>query len=105
MSDEVMGTALASFTFIAVVWMLASAYKSRLGFKQRKLELEAQLAAASVARIDEASAGRHAELEQRLRVLERIATSADGSTRDIARQIEELRMPHAGPALLEEFAR
>jgi hypothetical protein len=89
-SDEVLGTALASFTFITVVWTIVGAYKARLKFHQRKLELAAQQASATTTRAGEDLAARHAVLEQRLRVLERIVTDR-GDAPAIALQIEALR--------------
>jgi hypothetical protein len=69
---------------IVVLGMAYSAYETRLKFKQRKLELEAGKANAG----DNASAQTIAELEQRVRVLERIATDRG---HDVAAQIEALR--------------
>lgn len=93
-----MGTAIASLTFITVVWIVIGAYKSRLAFHQRKLELAAQQAGAASAgnRPDEKLDGRFARLEERLRVLERIATDRHTDRADaheIAQQIEALREP------------
>lgn len=69
---------------VLVLLMLTSAYKRRLDFKLRKLELEAQARAPLPA-----PAGDRADLlEDRVRVLERIATDRG---QDIAHQIESLR--------------
>lgn len=59
-------------------------YKRRLAFHERKLELEAKIAAANAA----SSSARAQELEQRVRVLEQIVT--DGGVQTAA-QIEALR--------------
>ena len=64
--------------------MLTGAYKRRLDFKLRKLELETQAKLAGAA----PQADRQYLLEDRIRVLERIATDR---CQDIAYQIESLR--------------
>ena len=69
---------------LGLVSILVGAYKRRLDFKQRKLELEAQVAAAKAA----APADRNDLLEERVRVLERIVTDRGY---DVATQIEALR--------------
>ena len=68
---------------IVILGMAYSAYETRLKFKQRKLELEAGKPAG-----DGASAQIIAELEKRVRVLERIATDRG---QDVAAEIEALR--------------
>ena len=69
---------------IVVLGMAYSAYETGLKFKQRKLELEAGRANLG----EGASAQTIAELEKRVRVLERIATDRG---QDVAAQIEALR--------------
>ena len=64
--------------------MLTNAHKRRLDFKLRKLELEAQAKAPLAAPRDD----RADLIEDRVRVLERIATDRG---QDIAHQIESLR--------------
>lgn len=88
--EEVLGTAMASASFVAVVWIMAGAYRSRLAFHQRKLEIAAGQANGSMARDNAQFVGRQSELENRVRVLERIITDG-GSGHDIALQIEALR--------------
>jgi hypothetical protein len=82
------GEFLVFFTLVIaallVFLMLTNAYKRRLDFNLRKLELEAQARAPLPAPRDD-----YAEmLEERVRVLERIATDRG---QDIAHQIERLR--------------
>ena len=67
-----------------VLFMLTNAYRRRLDFKLRKLELEVQARAPLPAPGDD----RSERLEDRVRVLERIATDRG---QDIAHQIERLR--------------
>jgi hypothetical protein len=69
---------------LLVLLMLTSVHKRRLDFKLRKLELEAQAKAPLQAPQDD----RTDMLEDRVRVLERIATDRG---QDIAHQIERLR--------------
>lgn len=69
---------------LIVLFMLTGVYKRRLDFKLRKLELEAQARAPVPAPEDD----RTDLLEDRVRVLERIATDRG---QDIAHQIERLR--------------
>jgi len=69
---------------IAIAAILAGAYKRRLAFLERKLELTAGQAAEKAAQY----ATHNAEIENRLRALETIVT--DGAW-DTARQIETLR--------------
>ena len=66
--------------------MLPHAYKRRLDFKLRKLELETRAQAFAIA--PPATDDRADLLEDRVRVLERIATDRG---QDIAHQIERLR--------------
>ncbi|WP_068074074.1 hypothetical protein [Novosphingobium lentum] len=81
------------FAFVALLIGLAitlgifsDVYKRRLQFKERELELLSQHTAEKAAQY----AAQSERLEQRVRVLERIAT--DKST-DVALQIEGLRDP------------
>ena len=69
---------------LIVLLMLTSAYKRRLDFKLRKAEIDAQARAPVPIRNDD----RADLLEDRVRVLERIATDRG---QDIAHQIEALR--------------
>lgn len=75
---------IVAVAVLALMLMLTNAYKRGLDFKLRKLELEAQARAPLPAPRDD-----YAEmLEDRVRVLERIATDRG---QDIAHQIEALR--------------
>lgn len=69
---------------LLVLLMLTSAYKRRLDFKLRKAQIDAQARMPVAAPQDD----RTELLEDRVRVLERIATDRG---QDIARQIEALR--------------
>lgn len=80
---------------IVFVGMAFSAYERRLKFKERKLELEARIAEAAVA-ARSSDTGR--EVEERMRVLERIVTDKGY---DVAHQIEALRDARRTEALLE----
>ena len=85
--------ALAFFSAVVLVFlMLTSAYRRRLDFKQRQLELKAQAAPPVVTHPSDA----FRELEKRVRVLERIATDR---APDLASQIEALRDVPAPGAL------
>ena len=66
---------------IAVAGIMFDAYKHRISNRVKELEAKARLASAGTA-----------EIEQRLRVLERIATDKD---QQLADEIEELRAPRA----------
>lgn len=84
-----MGELAIIFGFILVVSFLALTIGSRihqrdLAFKERRLELEAAKAGAE----SPASARKIEQLEQRVRVLERLATDRG---QDLALQIEGLR--------------
>ncbi len=71
-----------------IISALADVYKRRLAFKERKLELAAKHSAEEAAHF----AGQAQRLEQRVRVLERIATDTKGhEAADLADQIEDLR--------------
>ena len=82
------GEFLVFFTLVIatllVFLMLTNAHKRRLDFKLRKLELEAQAKAPLAAPRDD----RADLIEDRVRVLERIATDRG---QDIAHQIDSLR--------------
>ena len=69
--------------------MLMMAFNRFFKFRERKLEIEALNAAEKAAQY----ASRSSELEQRVRVLERIATDRGAET---AAQIEALRKPRIG---------
>ncbi|HUQ13202.1 MAG TPA: hypothetical protein VM055_02900 [Novosphingobium sp.] len=69
---------------IVVLGVMLEAYRHRLKFKERELELTAQATAEKAAQY----AAHTERLEARVRVLERIAT-AKGT--DLAAQIEDLR--------------
>ena len=71
---------------IAVMGILAEAYRNRLAYKTRALEAQAKLSSENAAQ----SAAMAERLEQRVRVLERLAT--DKSTL-LAREIEDMREP------------
>nr|WP_314464800.1 hypothetical protein [uncultured Novosphingobium sp.] len=83
---------LATFMggMVAIAAILAGAYKRRLAFLERKLEIAAGQTAEKAAR----QAAPNAAIENRLRVLETIIT--DGAW-DTARQIESLRAPDGEP--------
>ncbi len=73
---------------VTIFNLCAEIYKRRLSFKERKLELT------SLENADKAAhfAAQAQRLEQRVRVLERIATDRDGQkAADLAEQIEDLR--------------
>jgi hypothetical protein len=79
----------ALMTCLAVIiGVLADVYKRRLAFKERKLELLSRDHADQAAHF----AAQAQRLEQRVRVLERIATDRIGTeTAELAEQIEDLR--------------
>jgi hypothetical protein len=83
--DEMVVFFTAVGLFVFVMLLLTSAYKKRLEFKLRKMELEANAKAqpAPAMRDDRTDL-----LEDRVRVLERIVTDRG---QDIAHQIEALR--------------
>lgn len=83
-----MGLAALLIAGVSAIAILAGMYKRRLDFLERKLELTAGVTAEKAAQY----ATRNAELENRVRVLERIAT-AGSSAHDVALQIEALRVP------------
>ncbi|MCT2398855.1 hypothetical protein [Novosphingobium mangrovi (ex Huang et al. 2023)] len=83
--EEVVALLVLMTAVIIVVWILAGTYKRHLAFQERKLEIMASQTAEKAAQY----AAQNAQLENRVRVLERIAT--DGGSSDIASQIEALR--------------
>lgn len=83
--EDVVGLLVVMVAIIAFVWILAGVYKRHLAFQERKLEIMAGQTAEKAAQY----AAQNAQLENRVRVLERIAT--DGGSNDLATQIEELR--------------
>lgn len=73
---------------ISIFGVAADVYKRRLAFKERKLELAAKTSADEAAHF----AAQAQKLEQRVRVLERIATDRQGQdAAALASQIEDLR--------------
>ncbi len=77
---------------VSVVGVLADVYKRRIAFKERKLELAARESAEQAAHF----AGQAQRLEQRVRVLERIATDGEGQhAAALAGEIEDLRAASA----------
>jgi len=73
---------------VSILGVIADIYKRRLAFKERKLELVAQESAEQAAHF----AAQAQRLEQRVRVLERIATDTKGAqAAHLAEQIEDLR--------------
>lgn len=84
--DAFAGLAAVMGAVVAVVSILAGAYKQRLAFMERKLEITAGQTAEKAAQY----ATHNSELENRVRVLERIITDG-GNGHDIALQIEALR--------------
>lgn len=73
----------ACAVLMAIAAMIFAMYGKRLAFRQRQLELEAQVKMATPA-----SSELVARLEKRVRVLERLATERGP---DVAAQIEALR--------------
>lgn len=73
---------------LSIFGILADVYKRRLAFKERKLELAAKESAEQAASF----AAQAQKLEQRVRVLERIATDRQGQeVAALASEIEDLR--------------
>ena len=75
-----------AFIVAAGIWL--DAYKGRMKHRQKQLELEVRLAEAGAGQRSDAEVAR---LEERVRVLERIATDRSP---DLAAQIEQLRDLH-----------
>lgn len=83
---EFMGLAAILVAMLGFCVILANVYKRRLEFLERKLQITAGATAEKAAQY----ATHNSELENRVRVLERIITDG-GTGRDIALQIEALR--------------
>ncbi|EJL23602.1 hypothetical protein [Novosphingobium sp. AP12] len=88
--DAVLGLSTVMGTVVAVATTISGAYKRRLAFMERKLELAADAGTEKAAQVAARYAAHSSELENRVRVLERIITDG-GNGHDIARQIEALR--------------
>ena len=84
--EDLLGLLIATGGLIGMIGILASTYKRRLAFKERKLELLASQTAEKAAQY----AAHTERLEARVRVLERIATDKGV---DLAAAIEDLRDP------------
>ncbi|MCX7285446.1 MAG: hypothetical protein NTX28_15630 [Novosphingobium sp.] len=85
MSDDVVyGLAFMLVVVPVVMGVLADMYKRRLAFRERELELLSKQTAEKAAQY----AAQAERLEQRVRVLERIATD---NRSDLALQIDSLR--------------
>jgi len=84
MPEELFVFSVLVIASLLALLMLTSAYKRRLDFKLRKAEIEAQARAPLRVPHDD----RTDLLEDRVRVLERVATDRG---QDIAHQIEALR--------------
>lgn len=84
--EETMALLVLMIGIIIITSIIAEAYKRRLTFKERQLELKAALASEHAAQ----SAATAERLEQRVRVLERIATDKSAQ---LASQIEDMREP------------
>ena len=84
--EDLIGLLIATGGLIGMIGILASTYKRRLAFKERKLELLASQTAEKAAQY----AAHTERLEARVRVLERIATDKG---QDLAAAIEDLRDP------------
>ena len=84
--EDLLGLLIATGGLIGMIGILASTYKRRLAFKERKLELLASQTAEKAAQY----AAHTERLEARVRVLERIATDKGA---DLAAAIEDLRDP------------
>lgn len=81
---EAIAFAALVFGIIGALGVVGEVYKRRLAFKERELELFASQTAEKAAQY----AAQAERLEQRVAVLERIATDKSG---DLAREIEDLR--------------
>lgn len=84
---DFMGLVAALGGLVAIIGIISSTYRRRLEHKERLAELRSGSSATTASPENDAIIAR---LENRVRVLERIAT--DKST-DIAAQIEDLREP------------
>jgi hypothetical protein len=86
--EETIAFAALMIGLIAILGVIADVYKRRLAFKERKLELAAKESAEQAASF----AAQAQKLEQRVRVLERIATDRQGQdVAALANEIEDLR--------------
>ena len=83
-AGDFFGLVAAITGVVLMLFILTSAYKRRLDYKERELELRAQANATQLSR----QTDRNELLEERVRVLERIATDRG---HDVAVQIEALR--------------
>lgn len=91
--EDTMAFAALMIGAVIIFGFLADVYKRRLAFKERKLELTSRENADKAAHF----AAQAQRLEQRVRVLERIATDKAGNAAaDLADQIEDLRGTAAG---------
>ncbi|PKB13319.1 hypothetical protein B0I00_3357 [Novosphingobium kunmingense] len=81
---EFMGLAAVVIGTVSIVGILTGAYKSKLKVRERELELQILHASGQAG----TSSSPDPRIEQRLRVLERIATDKGP---DLAAQIEDLR--------------
>lgn len=73
---------------VSIFGVIADVYKRRLAFKERKLELAVRESSEQAASF----AAQAQKLEQRVRVLERIATDREGQQATaLAHEIEDLR--------------
>lgn len=95
------GNIVFFFCFIVIVFAILmgtikEVAKRQMAFKERQLELEHGGGARG---IDSETAARIEQMEQRLRVLERIATDSNATpSAELAREIEALRhAQEAGP--------
>ncbi|MEC9067146.1 MAG: hypothetical protein VX569_07675 [Pseudomonadota bacterium] len=75
--------------FIVAAGIVLSAYESRMKHRRKELELQVRLAEAKGRQRSDAEIGR---MEERLQVLERIATDRSP---DLAREIDALRLADA----------
>ncbi|MDP3549218.1 MAG: hypothetical protein Q8R81_02355 [Novosphingobium sp.] len=82
--DVIYGLAFMLVVVPVVMGVLSDMYKRRLAFRERELELLSKQTAEKAAQY----AAQAERLEQRVRVLERIATENDA---DLALRIENLR--------------
>jgi hypothetical protein len=89
---ETIAAVMLGGVVIGVLVLVGESFKRWVAYKQRKIELEAQAFGAR-----QSERGDYVEmLEERVRVLERIATDRG---QDIAHQIEKLRDRQAEPQL------
>lgn len=91
---DFMGLGLVVVGLISVIGILGDAYKRRLGFKERELELRSTQSGDKAAQ----AAAQTERLEARVRVLERIATDKSA---EVAFEIEGLRDHQLGQASSE----